>query len=81
MPTVDGEGHMPDQRNVQGPPWKRKITEALWNTSLGVSNKTKHRLSYGPAVSLIDIYSNDYIHIDIYACIVIALLKFIIAPK
>lgn len=81
VPTVDGEGHMPDQRNVQGPPWKRKITEALWNTSLGVSNKTKHRLSYGPAVSLIDIYSNDYIHIDIYACIVIALLKFIIAPK
>lgn len=50
---------MPD--HVQGLPWKCKIIEALWNTSLGVSNKTKHRLSYGPAVSLVDIYSREMI--------------------
>lgn len=61
VPTTDGGGHMPDQRNVQGPPWKCKIIQALWSTSLGVSNKTKHRLSYGPAVSLVDIYSREMI--------------------
>ena len=60
-PTMGGGGHMPDQRKFQGPQWKCKIIEALWRTSLGVSNKTKHRLSYGPAVSLIDIYSREMI--------------------
>ena len=85
VPTVDGEGHMPDQRNVQGPPWKRKIIEALWNTSLGVSNKTKHRLSYGPAVSLlsIDLYTGEmktYVHKNTYMRMFVAAL-FILAPN
>lgn len=44
------------------------MVEPLWRTSLEVSSKTKHRLSYGPAILPVDIYSREVtcIHTDLY---------------